>query len=446
MNKHKLLSVLIFCSIGLFAQKPDSVTLDYCHNLAIKNYPLSKQKELYIQKNELAVKNLKKRYLPQLYVNAQATYQSDVTAIDLDFSEMTVDIEIPGLPIPIPELPINITGPDMPEVAKDQYKISLDINQVFYDGGVIKNQKQIENVDLLINNQNVDVALFSIKQNINDVFFTLFLLQENKKLIEVSKEEINSQLKKIKSGIDNGVILKSNSYALEAEIIKLEQKQIETENGILTAFKILNEYCGTEFSENSVIILPERQLTSYSMDNNRPELKLFDFQKQKLTASKKLISTKTRPKMYGFGQFGYGNPALNMFSNEFDSYYIIGAKLSWNVWNWNHNKTEMQILDIQSKIIDSRMETFNKNLKIAGEKSISDISNYELLIQKDNEIIELRTKIKETVASQLTNGVLTSSEYISELNAETQAKLNLQYHKIQLIKAKINYLTITGNI
>ena len=92
------------------------------------------------------------------------------------------------------------------------------------------------------------------------------------------------------------------------------------------------------------------------------------------------------------------------------------------------------------------METFNKNLKIAGEKSISDISNYELLIQKDNEIIELRTKIKETVASQLTNGVLTSSEYISELNAETQAKLNLQYHKIQLIKAKINYLTITGNI
>ncbi|MCF8296099.1 MAG: TolC family protein [Saprospiraceae bacterium] len=446
MTKNKLFIALIFCSVGLFAQKPDTITLDYCHNLAIKNYPVSKQKELFIQKNALAVKNLKKNYLPQLSVNAQATYQSDVTAIELDFSEMKVDIQIPGLPIPIPELPIEITGPDMPEVAKDQYKMSLDVNQVIYDGGVTNNQRKIEDIDLQINNQSVDVELFSIKQNINDVFFTLFLLQENKKLIEVSKEEINSQLKKIQSGIDNGVILKSNSYAIEAEIIKLEQKQIEAENGILTAFKILNEYCGTEFSENSLIMLPEQQITANSLNNNRPELTLFDFQKQKITASKKLISTKTRPKMYGFGQVGYGNPGLNMFSEGFNSYYIVGARISWNIWDWNQSKTDKKILDIQNKIIDSKKETFEKNIKIAGENSISAISNYELLIQKDNEIIELRTKIKETAASQLANGVITSSEYISELNAETQAKLNLQYHKIQLTKAKINYLTITGNM
>ena len=439
MIKYKFLFVLLFAAILSFAQEQDSMTLNYCHSLAIKNYPLTKQKELFVQKSELAVENLKKNFLPQLYINAQATYQSDVTSIPLDFSEMKIEMPTPGI---APK----ITAPEMPEVAKDQYKVSLDINQVIYDGGYVKNQKIIEGVDLLINQQNLDVELYSLKQKINDIYFTLFLLQENKKLIEVAKEEINTQLKKVVSGINNGVILKSNSYALEAEIIKLEQGQIEIENGIITAFKILNEYCGTKFSEASLMILPEQLTSSVSLENNRPELQLFEFQKQKLNASKELISSKTKPKMYGFGQIGYGNPALNMFSDEFDSFYIVGAKISWNIWNWNQNRNDKQIFDIQSKIVDSQKESFAKNITIAGNKNISDISNYELLIEKDIEIIKLRKKIKETAASQLTNGIITSSEYLSELNAETQAKLNLEYHKIQLIKAKINYLTITGNI
>ncbi len=439
MIKYKLIIALLFFSTITIAQKSDTLTLDYCHDLAIKNFPIAKKKGLFLKKNELAIKNIKKNYLPKLNLNAQASYQSDVTSIPLDFSQ--IKVEIPNQPISP-----SITAPDMPEVAKDQYKVSLDINQVIYDGGITKNQKKIEKINLLINNQNVDVELYYLKGNLNVVFFTLFLLQENEKLIEVAISEIKTQLKKVESGIDNGIILKSNSFAIEAEILKLEQTQIEVENGILTAFKILNEYCGTNFSESSIIILPEPKIALSALENQRPELKLFEFQKQKITETKSLISTKTKPKMYGFGQVGYGNPALNMFTDEFDSYYIVGAKISWNLWNWNHSKTEKQILDIQTNLIDNQKDIFSKNLKIAGEKSLSEISIYGLLIKKDNEIIELRTKIKETAASQLTNGVITSSDFITKLNAETQAMLNLEYHKIQLIKSKINYLTITGNL
>lgn len=436
--KKLLILIGMFFYVNSFSQTNDIITLEFCHKEAIKNYPLNKQKELFDSSNELKIQNLNKNYLPQLNLNAQATYQSDVTFVTIDFSDITIDMPVPG---PAPE----ITGqPETPVMPKDQYKATLDLNQMIYDGGAVKNQKEVESFNLLINKKNIDIELYKLKENINEIFFKLFLLQENKKLINVAKDEVNAHLQKIESGIKNGVILESNADVLKAELIMLDQKLLEVEVGITMGFKILNEFCNTNISESSNFVLPTPEINVYTYSNNRPEVGFLELQQEKIDATKKLISSKGMPKMFGFGQLGYGKPGLDMFSENFDSFYLVGAKLSWNIWNWNQNKTDKQILDLQNKIISSQKETFDKNIKIACEKDISEINKFELLIQKDREIIELKTKIKETASSQLTNGVITSSDYLTELNAETQAKLNLETHKIQLIKAKVNYLTTIG--
>jgi len=66
------------------------------------------------------------------------------------------------------------------------------------------------------------------------------------------------------------------------------------------------------------------------------------------------------------------------------------------------------------------------------------------LIEKDNEIIALKTKIAKNASYQLDNGIITATEYTTELNSEWQAKLNLELHKIQLVLSKINYLNNLG--
>ncbi|MGD0710183.1 MAG: hypothetical protein ABR968_03305 [Bacteroidales bacterium] len=42
------------------------------------------------------------------------------------------------------------------------------------------------------------------------------------------------------------------------------------------------------------------------------------------------------------------------------------------------------------------------------------------------------------------NGAITATEYLTEKNEELQAKLNLETHKIELVKAQIDYLTTKG--
>ena len=135
-----------------------------------------------------------------------------------------------------------------------------------------------------------------------------------------------------------------------------------------------------------------------------------------------------------------------MLSNDFTPWWLIGAKLTWNIWNWNLSKNEKKIYDIQNDIIGTQKETFEKNVKIEATSNLAEIEKLSELLQKDEEIITLRTRITHTASSQLDNGVITSSDYIARLNEETLAKLALELHRIQLVKAKIAYLFTLGKL
>ena len=109
--KTKLIALLVFfLSISSNAQQ--TLTLEDCYTLVTKNYPLSKQIGLIQQKSSYEIEAISKGKLPKIDLNAQATYQSDVI----------------GFPTTMPGVqPLN----------EDQYKATLDVNQLIYNGGAI---------------------------------------------------------------------------------------------------------------------------------------------------------------------------------------------------------------------------------------------------------------------------------------------------------------------
>jgi len=411
--------------VGLHSQ--ESVTLEFCYLKAIENYPLLKQKELLIASNDLKVKNLNKNYLPEMMLNGQVHYQSDVTKTPFQ------DVALPGIGT-------------IPTVSKDWYKITLDVNQVIYDGSLTNRQKNIEEINLQIDQQNVDIELYKVKERVNLFYFNVIVLRENIRVIELHKEILTAKLKDIESGIKNGTILASNADILKAEIIQIEQTLAELNIGIQASINILNELTGLELSKSTQLIEPDVSIDLNSYLNNRPEFYLFTLHQNKLEASKKVIGSKLIPRLYAFGQAGYGRPGYDMLSNNFEDFYMIGARLNWNIWDWNKSGKEKEILDLQSKIIDAQKETFDKNIRIDLQNKISEIRKVEEMISRDVQIIELREKISKSSSSQLDNGVITSTEYLTELNAESKSKLDLQTHKIQLLKAKLDYKSTLGNL
>jgi hypothetical protein len=164
-----------------------------------------------------------------------------------------------------------------------------------------------------------------------------------------------------------------------------------------------------------------------------------NLQMQKLDASRSLLTTKVLPHLVAFGQMGYGKPGLNMFSNDFNDFYIVGLRLKWTPWNWHRTRNDRKWIDLQKNIVQTQRATLEQNIRILLKKDIAEINKYKSMILKDDEIIALRKNITSTFGAQLDNGIVTATDYLVELNAETQARLNKQLHIIQLSKAKANY-------
>ncbi len=400
-----------------------NIDIQLCYQKAVENYPLSKQKESIQNIGELKIKCLNTNYLPQVSINGQMSYQSDVTKI-----------------------PVNIPFVKIPEASRDMYKATLDVNQLIWDGGMVSGQKKLENFSTQNEQQNLEIELYKLKERVNLFYFNILILQQNIDLLEVSKKDIKNKLLKIASGVKYGVVNESNADHLKAEILKMDQLIIEIKSGKSVNIQMLNELCGIEIIENSILPLPEIAINTGTFENLRPELKSFELNTNKLTATTTVLSSKLMPKIYGFGQLGYGRPGLNMLSDDFQSFYMVGAKLTWNLWNWNQTRNDKKIIALQKDLLHFSRDTYQKNIKIAYQKDVAEIEKFTELILKDLEIIQLKTKITKNSSAQFDNGYITSSDYLNDVNAETQSKINYEVHKIQLVKARFDYMVNLGKL
>lgn len=420
----KMLLITAWVSCFTLATGQDrSVTLDYCLNQALANHPLFDQYDLLASSSGLKIKNFNRNYLPEMNINGDAHYQSDVT-------------EIPSI---IPSFTIE-------PLDKDQYRISLDVSQMIYDGGLTKKNKDVEYIDNQINQQNIGIDLYRLKEKVIGVYFSIISLQENRELLNVNRQNLQFRLKEVESGVKNGVVLSSNAEILKAELLKIDQKEIEIEAGILSGYKVLSILTGDTIINGTELQWGNPVIEPYLPGHDRLEYNLFSLQQQKAESMKKLVSSKLKPRLLAYGQAGYGRPGFNMLLNEFDDYYIVGAKLSWNFWNWNKTRNEKSILDLQKEILASSRESFDQSIAVDLERRMAEIVKIETLLPKDEEIADIRAGIVQTYASRLQNGVITATEYITELNAETEARLNLKIHQIQLVRAKYEYLSTAGKL
>jgi outer membrane protein TolC len=427
--KRKVLIIIILIipwAITTSAQK--ILTLKECYDKAASANALAGEKTGYSDISRLKDENLVREWLPTLDANGSLIYNSSV----LDMSSVLGSLPIPGIAGAIKPLP------------NEQYKITVDVNQVIYDGGAIKGSRALEKADLSINEKQTETDLYKLRGQINSYYFNILLLTRQKELLNNYLEIIQKRIASMQSGIINGVILKSDADVLTSEKIKIEQQLAENEILKTSFLKNLSDLTGNHIEGSTVFMLPTLS-GELSSDLLRPELQLFDLRKEQLAAGMKVIDSKRMPKAYGFATFGYGNPpGSNFFKNEFAPYYIIGASIKWNIFDWNKSKNERQVISLQQVIIDNRRNDLTDNLKRLLETKNSEIISLKALIESDSELISIRKRITASAESQYQNGTITATEYLNELNSERQAVINSEIHKINLSMTRIEYLNISG--
>ena len=408
----KNIKYIFLLFIGLINAQ-ETITLEQCYQWSRENYPLIKKQELIKKAEHYTTENALKGWLPQVNITAQATYQNDVT-----------------------QFPVKLPNVNVEPLSKDQYKVFADVSQTIYDGGNIRNQKNLAKIQSEVQNIQTEVELDKLKERINQLYFGI--LQTNKQWtqLQFTKLDIKEGIKKAEAQLKNGVIFRSNLDVLKAELVKIEQKEIELQAIKQNFVQMLSYFIKKNIDENTQLETPEKILLT--KNNKRSELKLFDAQKQLLETQRKIINTKNTPKLGAFFQGGYGKPGFNMLKNEFDIFYIGGIRLNIPISGFYTQKNDLALLENQSQDIEIQRENFLFNQNFIEIQQRNDLEKIQNLIDKDNELIELRKNIKTASLAQLENGVINTNDYLREVTAEEQAILTKITHEIQYLLTQYN--------
>ncbi|MBK9734164.1 MAG: TolC family protein [Saprospiraceae bacterium] len=407
-----ILLVLILCySPSIFAQ--ENYNLALALKDANQNTPSSLLQDILISENVLQQKNFNSKYLPQISISGQATYQSETSGLD-----------------------INLPGININRLSKDQYKAQLEANQLLFDGGAINLQKKIKSTSSGIETLNAELDMEQVREQIIHIYFSILEIDARIGLLKYKRQDITSMLDKMDAAVKNGTHLKSDWKNMVVEKLNLDQYDIELLAIKENQIKILNILTGNKLNVNTNFELPAEIQSGKTNFSAKPMMRLIDLQKINLNNTKELDLALSRPKASLFLQLGYGKPGLNFLKNEFEPYYLGGFRVQWSLSNLYTKSKDNQINKLGNLKVEIKQKNYQQLLdtKIAGYET--EVDKLTRLIKKDREIIQLREEIKNIFSTQLENGSITSTDYLIKLNDENESKINSEVHNIQFIKAQ----------
>ena len=402
-------------------------TLEVCQQAAERNYPLIAQHDLIARTTDLTVANIQKGWLPQVTATAQATYQNAVT---------TWPDEMKGL--------MQQMGVDMKGLTRDQYRVGLDVQQTVFDGGAISAQRQVARQQGAVQQAQLDVDLYHVRQRVNEMYFGLLLLDDQIRLNSDLQEQLAASEKKLTSMVKHGTAAECDLNNVTAERLNVVQQMttLESQRRVLAA--MLGTFCGIEVNEVTKPVAIEAV-----EGNHRPELRLIDSQLRLTDAQDRALDAALLPRLGVFAQGFYGYPGYNMFKDMMGRNWswngMIGARLTWNIGALYTRHNDKVKNRLQRELAENRREVFLFNNRLEQMQQNETIARYRQLMAQDEKIITLRQQVRKAAESKLSHGIIDVNDLLRDINSENAARVQHSIHEIEMLRALYDLKYTTNN-
>lgn len=410
-------------SVSAGAQSP---TLEACLAATETHLPLARQQPLIEAAHQAAMTSLQRNYWPQATLNAQATWQTEVTSL--------------GIKIPIP-------GFEVPTLSKDQYRATLELGQTIWDGGLNNGLKAVQDAQTRTDLQRLNVDKYAAREQTVQLYCGALLAQTHLQTLAAANKDVRARQQRLRDQLANGTAIPAQIQTFEARLLEIEQQEDEAQARKLSALDGLALLTGLTFNAQDSLMAP-RLADKTATDNNRPELTLFGLQQQLTQTQERLAHARSLPRLNAFATLGYGRPGLNFLSNDFSPYAIVGVQFRWNL-NALYTGTaarEQEQWRLQSARLAAQKDQFLLQTNVRLQQQQREVERLRNLLEKDRRILTLRENIAATAAVQLENGVLTPSEYLTETTNVITARLNAQLHEVQRLQALLLAQFYGGNL
>ena len=414
--------LLLATAKAVSGQQRSELTLTEAYALLEDNYPLLKNIPLTEAAYQAEINQLRSARKPTIQFKTDATLQSEQPGLD--------DTE---------QVPLQI---DLPLYSAKSY---LEARYALYDGGLNRAQREQKEAQQRVDLQSLETERYTLRERVNQLFVGYLLNQKQTVILQTTLSDLQARRKALEAGLQYGTVLPSEVAQLRVRELEIEAQRSDLQyvnQGLLTT---LSDLTGVVLSPETTLILPELPEPTTVPTLSRPEQVLFQQKKQALLANEELIAASRRPTLGFFAQGGVGYPnPLNFFDNQTAPYGMAGLNFQWNLINWKKQQHQREALSLQAQQIANQEETFTFNVNTQTGEYLATVARLTQQIENDQEIVELQADVLRQLAAQLEGGVITTTDYLAQVNAELQARQQLELHRIQLVRAQLEFLTDRG--
>lgn len=429
MKSAPVIATFVLTLIGRAVRAQDTIRVEQMQEAALRSDPRAKQRDLLRAATDLRLGVIGSDRLPQLSVNGYGSHQSDVTR--------------PSLGVP---------GVTIPELPKDRWQTTLDIEQRLYDGGDVARRRAVEEAREAESQAGVDVALYELRSDVNSAFFSAFLLDKRSREYGALVTDLDARLAAVRARVEAGTALGRDAAEIEAELVRARLQRDEARASRRASLAILTDLVGQPIDTTAVLALPaDEPERTHPVDpaalaalRQRPEFDQFRRTRLRLEREAEATSVENKPRLYAFGQAGVGLPGLDQFRRSSDAFWQAGLRVEWRPWTWRSAGQTAAALRLQQEVVTAEEEALGRRLARAVATDLEEIERLKAALADDERVVALRTEVERQARAQYDEGAITTPDYVETRTDVLEARLTLERHRVELAQARSRYLTTLG--
>ncbi len=404
-----------------------ALALGELHRAAEASDPRAREIGLLEQQWTLRDRNIAVLRRPNVAVDSQVQYQTDV----------------PASPF------ISPGGVPLFQAPKATYDASLRVDQRLFDPTVSR-QAAVQRAVLAEDQSRVRTSLYALRQQVNDAFFAVALLDQRTGVLTAAIDDLAARAKEMDARVREGTAVFADFASIEAMRIQRQQEEDELRSNRGAAIERLATIVGRPIEPSAVPVLPDlaatvqRARADGAAAAGRPEFVQFARTRDRLARQREAAIAQAEPKVSAYGRVGYGRPGLNFIGDEFDTFGIVGLRLQWNAWSWNTPTRESEIARLQADIVSAEEQSFTRSLQQSTTTDLATIARLERTVASDAQIIELREAVERAARARMQEGVMTAADYVTRQSELVQARYARASHEVELAQARARLLVTLG--
>lgn len=491
--KHKLL-ILALTTLATSAQAQQTLTLDSCRAMALRNNKTLSASRLQLDMARYNKKAAKTKYLP--HISALGGYELTSREISLlskdqksalanagtnttgalrnDIAGALTNLAQQGILTPeqasnlggmfgqvgskIGEA-VNHVGQNIVDAfrtdTRQMYALSVMLTQPVYMGGAIIAANRMAAIGEEMAQNNIEASTQNTLHSIDQAYWTVVSVHHKKQLAESYLAVVKKLDDDVSKMIREGVATRADGLKVDVKVNEAEMSLTQAENGLALAKMLLCQLCGMdvdsditladENADNIVEQADDAQADRAVAMENRPELKLLQNSADMSRQATKLVRAAYLPQVLLTGGYVATNPnVFNGFERKLSGMWNVGVMVRVPLWNWMEGTYKVRASRIATTIVELERDDIREKIDLQ-------VSQSQFKVKEANRRLAMAIKNVENAEENLRcanlgfkEGVIPTTDVMAAQTAWVQAQSQKIDAEVDVKMSQVNLKKALG--